>query len=118
VWDAQADRKRRADSLCPACTRAEEFGGLPTVTRGRTANHLYLSVVGDGDPHNVIRSDTVHPRTATELLEQILARDSPRNPPPPCSASSKIPPPGSAQPRPATSTPSTWPLNTSPAHRW
>ena len=46
------------------------------LTRGRTANHLYLSVVGDGDPHNVIRPDTVHPRTATELLEQILARDA------------------------------------------
>ncbi|HTE69235.1 MAG TPA: hypothetical protein VK942_10825 [Actinomycetes bacterium] len=46
------------------------------LTRGRAANHIYLSVVGDGDPHNVIRPDTVHPRTATELLEQILARDS------------------------------------------
>ena len=33
-------------------------------------------MVGDGDPHNVIRPDTVHPRTATELLEQILARDA------------------------------------------
>jgi hypothetical protein len=25
------------------------------ITRGRTANHLYVSVVGDGDPHNVIK---------------------------------------------------------------
>ena len=50
------------------------------LTRGRTANHLYLSVVGDGDPHTLIRPDTIRPRTATELLEQILARDgSPRS---------------------------------------
>ena len=45
------------------------------LTRGRTANHLYLQVVGDGDPHTVIRPETVTPRTPTELLEQILARD-------------------------------------------
>jgi hypothetical protein len=50
------------------------------LTRGRTANHLYVSVVGDGDPHTVIRPENVHVRTATELLEQILGRDgSPRS---------------------------------------
>ena len=45
------------------------------LTRGRTANHLYLQVVGDGDPHTVIRPETLAPRTATEILQQILARD-------------------------------------------
>jgi conjugative relaxase-like TrwC/TraI family protein len=45
------------------------------LTRGRTANHLYLQVVGDGDPHTVIRPDAVAPRTPTEMLQQILARD-------------------------------------------
>jgi conjugative relaxase-like TrwC/TraI family protein len=45
------------------------------LTRGRIANHVYLQVVGDGNPHSLIRPDTVHPLTATELLEQILARD-------------------------------------------
>jgi hypothetical protein len=45
------------------------------LTRGRAANHLYLQVVGDGDPHTVIRPETVTPRTPPELLEQILARD-------------------------------------------
>jgi hypothetical protein len=45
------------------------------LTRGRAANHLYLQVVGDGDPHSIIRPETVTPRTPTELLEQILARD-------------------------------------------
>jgi len=45
------------------------------VTRGRAANHLYLQVVGDGDPHTVIRPETVAPRTPTEILQQILARD-------------------------------------------
>ena len=45
------------------------------LTRGRHANHLYLQVVGDGDPHTVIRPDTITPRTPTETLQQILARD-------------------------------------------
>jgi conjugative relaxase-like TrwC/TraI family protein len=45
-------------------------------TRGRLRNHIYLQVVGDGDPHSVIRPDTVRSSTATELLEQILARDN------------------------------------------
>jgi DNA primase catalytic core len=45
------------------------------LTRGKAANHLYLEVVDDGDPHNVIRPEHVHPLTATDLLERILARD-------------------------------------------
>jgi hypothetical protein len=45
------------------------------LTRGRHGNHLYLQVVGDGDPHTVIRPDTISPRTPTETLQQILARD-------------------------------------------
>jgi hypothetical protein len=45
------------------------------LTRGRAANHLYPQVVGDSDPHTLIRPETVTPRTPTELLEQILARD-------------------------------------------
>ena len=45
------------------------------LTRGRAANHLYLQVVGDGDPHSLIRPDTVAPRTPTEILRQILGRD-------------------------------------------
>jgi len=45
------------------------------LTRGRSANHLYLEVVGDGDEHNVIRPDHTHPATATDILEQILSRD-------------------------------------------
>jgi hypothetical protein len=46
------------------------------ITRGRAANHLYVSVVGDGNPHAVIQPDSLHLRTATELLEQILGRDA------------------------------------------
>ena len=45
------------------------------LTRGRHANHLYLQVVGDGDPHTLIRPEAISPRTATETLQQILARD-------------------------------------------
>jgi hypothetical protein len=46
------------------------------VSRGRAANHVYVAVVGDGDPHAVLQPDNVHLRTATDLLEQILARDA------------------------------------------
>jgi hypothetical protein len=45
------------------------------LTRGRVANHLYLQVVGDSDQHTLIRPETVAPRTPTETLQQILARD-------------------------------------------
>jgi conjugative relaxase-like TrwC/TraI family protein len=45
------------------------------LTRGRAGNHLYLQVVGDGDPHTIIRPEAVTPRTPTEIMQQILARD-------------------------------------------
>ena len=45
------------------------------LTRGRQANHLYLQVVDDGDPHTVIRPDSISPRTPAETLLQIIARD-------------------------------------------
>jgi hypothetical protein len=44
-------------------------------TRGRLSNHIYPQLVGDGDPHTLIRPDTIRPLTATGLLEHILARD-------------------------------------------
>ncbi|UIJ35120.1 MobF family relaxase [Allobranchiibius sp. GilTou73] len=45
------------------------------LTRGKQANHVYLEVIGDGDPHSVIRPEMTHPPTPTDLLERILARD-------------------------------------------
>jgi conjugative relaxase-like TrwC/TraI family protein len=66
-----------ADTMHGIITGEESRQQLYTMlTRGRTANHVYVSVVGDGDPHAVIQPDRLHPRTATELLEQILARDA------------------------------------------
>jgi conjugative relaxase-like TrwC/TraI family protein len=66
-----------ADTMHGVVTGKESRQQLYTmITRGRTANHLYLSVVGDGNPHAVIQPDSLHPRTATELLEQILSRDA------------------------------------------
>jgi conjugative relaxase-like TrwC/TraI family protein len=65
-----------ADTMHGLATGEESRQQLYTMmTRGRIANHLYLQVVGDGDPHSLIRPETIHPSTATELLEQILARD-------------------------------------------
>jgi conjugative relaxase-like TrwC/TraI family protein len=65
-----------ADTLHGLLTGQESRQQLYTMlTRGRTANHLYLQVVGDGDPHTLIRPDTISPRTPTETLQQILDRD-------------------------------------------
>jgi AAA domain/TrwC relaxase len=65
-----------ADTMHGLATGLESRQQLYTMlTRGRAAKHLYLQVVGDGDPHTVIRPEAVTPRTPTELLEQILARD-------------------------------------------
>ena len=65
-----------ADTMHGLLTGQESRQQLYTMlTRGRHANHLYLQVVGDGDPHTVIRPETVAPRTPTEILQQIIARD-------------------------------------------
>ena len=65
-----------ADTMHGLVTGQESRQQLYTMlTRGRHANHLYLQVVGDGDPHSVIRPDVVAPSTPTETLQQILARD-------------------------------------------
>jgi len=70
-----------ADTMHGMLTGGESRQQLYTMlTRGRADNHLYVSVVGDGDPHAVLQPDNVQLRTATELLEQILGRDgSPRS---------------------------------------
>src|SRR5829696_3001047 len=65
-----------ADTMHGLATGQESRQQLYTMlTRGRTANHVYLQVVGDGDPHSLTRPEAITPRTPTELLEQILARD-------------------------------------------
>jgi hypothetical protein len=43
------------------------------LTRGRTAHRVYLQVVGDGDPHTLVRPEAVAPCTPTETLQQIIA---------------------------------------------
>ncbi|WP_344707813.1 MobF family relaxase, partial [Marihabitans asiaticum] len=45
------------------------------MSRGRHANHVYVPVSGDGDDHANIHPDTVNPRTAVDVLEQVLQRD-------------------------------------------
>ena len=65
-----------ADTMHGLLTGQESRQQLYTMlTRGRHANHLYLQVVGDGDPHTLIRPDTISPRTPTETLQQIIVRD-------------------------------------------
>jgi conjugative relaxase-like TrwC/TraI family protein len=65
-----------ADTMHGVLTGQESRQQLYTMlTRGRHGNHLYLQVVGDGDPHSLVRAETVAPPTPTETLQQILARD-------------------------------------------
>jgi AAA domain len=65
-----------ADTTHGLLTGQESRQQLYTMlTRGRHANHLYLRVVSDGDPHTAIRPETAAPPTPTETLQQILARD-------------------------------------------
>jgi conjugative relaxase-like TrwC/TraI family protein len=65
-----------ADTMHGLLTGQESRPQLYTMlTRGRHANHLYLQVVGGGDPHSIIRPETIAPRTPTETLQQIIARD-------------------------------------------
>ncbi|WP_377642285.1 MobF family relaxase [Oryzobacter terrae] len=45
------------------------------LTRGADANHLYVKVVGNGDPEDVTLPQNLLPPTATDILEDILARD-------------------------------------------
>ena len=45
------------------------------LTRGRHANHLYLTTAGDGDEHAVITRDALLPPTAVDVLTRVLARD-------------------------------------------
>jgi conjugative relaxase-like TrwC/TraI family protein len=65
-----------ADIMHGLVTGQESRQHLYTMlTRGRRANHLFLQVVGDGDPHSLIRPETIASPTPTETLQQILARD-------------------------------------------
>jgi hypothetical protein len=65
-----------ADTMHGLLTGQESRQQLYTMlTRGQHANHLYLQVVGDGDPHSVIRPAAAAPRTPIETLQQIRARD-------------------------------------------
>ena len=68
-------RRLRRHHARPATGQESRQQLYTMLTRGRHANHLYLQVVGDGDPHSLIRPDTISPRTPTETLQQILARD-------------------------------------------
>ncbi|AOY73577.1 DNA primase [Arthrobacter sp. ZXY-2] len=45
------------------------------LSRGKFANHLYLNVASDGDPHNLIRPEALIPPTALDRITEMLRRD-------------------------------------------
>lgn len=60
------------------CLTADTVHGLATGEESREqlyTNHVYLQVVGDGDPHGLAHTDAVYLLTAVERLERILACD-------------------------------------------
>jgi ATP-dependent exoDNAse (exonuclease V) alpha subunit len=90
-----------ADTMHGLATGQESRQQLYTMlTRGRAANHLYLQVVGDGDPHSIIRPETLAPRTRPRPC----SRSSPATTPPPCWEGSATRLPGCSTPYSATPT--------------
>jgi DNA primase catalytic core len=45
------------------------------ISRGRTANHVYVANGYDGDPHTLIHPEALLPATAIDVLATILNRD-------------------------------------------
>jgi hypothetical protein len=106
-----------ADSMHGVVTGGESRQLLYTLlTRGRTANHVYVSVVGDGDPHDVTRPDSLHPGPLPSCLSRFWFATPLRGPPPPCSGSNTIRPLGAAAARYVDA--STSPPNISPTQKW
>ena len=62
---------------CHVVLTGEEDRNLLYValSRGRFANHLYLNVASDGDPHNLIRPEALIPPTALDRIAEMLHRD-------------------------------------------
>jgi len=62
---------------CHVVLTGEEDRNLLYValSRGKFANHLYLNVGSDGDPHNLIRPDALIPPTALDRIADMLRRD-------------------------------------------
>ena len=65
-----------ADTMHGIATGDESRQLLYTMlSRGRHANHLHLAIAPDGDPHQVMRADTLDTTTVTEVLEAMIRRD-------------------------------------------
>jgi hypothetical protein len=74
------------------------------LTRGRVTNHLYLQVVGDGDPRSLIRPDTVAPAPRPSCSDRFSTATTPPPQPPHCCDNSVTQLPGSTMPSSATPT--------------
>ncbi len=65
-----------ADTCHTVATGAESRQLLyVAMTRGRHANHLYLTTAGDGEEHTATHRDTLLAPTAVDVLTRVLARD-------------------------------------------
>ena len=102
-----------ADTMHGLATGEESRQQLYTMlTRGRIANHLYLQVVGDGDPHSLIRPERSTRAPRPSCSSGSWPATTHRGPPPPCNATSRPSRPARQTPPPGMSTPSMWPPRT------
>jgi conjugative relaxase-like TrwC/TraI family protein len=56
------------------CDRLNRQQLYVSLTRGRTANHVYFSTA-EADPHRIVFPKATHPPTAVDILTAILHRD-------------------------------------------
>ena len=104
-----------ADTMHGLVTGEESRQQLYTMlTRGRIDQPRLPAGHRSGDPHSLIRPETVHPSTATELLDKSWLATIQPGPPAPCNATRRTRPAGSATPLHGMSTPSMWPPRTWP----
>ena len=103
-----------ADTMHGLVTGQESRQQLYTMlTRGRNANHLYLQVVGDGDPHSLIRPDTIHRARRPRRCSRSSPATKRPSLPAPCCASSTTQRSGFSRRSSATPTASTSQPNSS-----
>jgi conjugative relaxase-like TrwC/TraI family protein len=101
-----------ADTMHGLLTGQESRQQLYTMlTRGRHANHLYLQVVGDGDPTASSDPTPFHPAPRPRRCSRSSPAMKRLSPPAPCCASSTIQRPGFSRRSSATPTASTSPPN-------
>ena len=88
-----------ADTMHGLLTGAESRQQLYTMcTRGRLSNHIYLQLVGNGDPHTLISPTRYDPRPPPSCSNKSWPETPPQDRPARCCKINRIPPSGFGTP--------------------